>query len=126
MTRTARTTVRPLPAGLRLEDLSEWLSDVRLAAVGLRRRYRDVVLHRALPGERYLLLVLELGETDSARRGAVGIVLEAGEHGDERWARVTVQVDGSESGSGPGAARAMARALGFALRRAVQDRLQEA
>jgi hypothetical protein len=122
MNQPGRTTVKQLPAGVRLENLSEWLSEARLAVVGLRRRHLDVIAPHALPGQRLLLLTLELGDDpQAARHGSAGIVMEAGGDGEERWARITAQANRIATPCEPGDARAIARSLGFALRRALRD-----
>ena len=121
MDRRGRTTVRHLPAGVRLEHLSEWLNETRLAVVGLRRRRADAIAPHGLPGERLLLLTLEGGGLPASRHGVAAIAIEANDDGDERWARVTAQVDDCSTPVDAGDVRAIARALGAALRTALRD-----
>src|SRR5690606_14385480 len=86
MKRLGRATVKRLPAEARLENLSEWLTDGMLAVAGLCRVDKDTIAAAALPGERMLLLTLDLTTSPAPRRGSACILIESSERGAERLA----------------------------------------
>ena len=121
MNRPGRATVKHLAAGVRLEDLSEWLTETRLAVVGLRRVDKDIIAPATLPGERMLLLTLDRETSPEPRSGSARILIESSERGEERWARVTAHAKAARGPFCPEGAPSIVCALGVALRRAMRD-----
>jgi hypothetical protein len=114
MPKSGLATVKGLPRGVWLDDFSAWLTEARLSHVGVRRLRADFISLNGLPGERMLILTLgAAGSSDWS--GAAGIVIEAGEGGSERWARITVQAVGTGASTDLQIANQLARAIKGAL-----------